>query len=163
MLNSRPLLPHRGWGRPACDGAHPSLRPRPGTSQQRFGVLGGDYLPFIIPIKSIKNTASSPIELYSKPSHFADLCRHAKYAHLNYIFSPDGACWHAAGPPRRVRACAKTVSTGRPAYGRPAGYHHEHTRLVPGLGRRLGCALSHAGHPHPLWGSRGLEFSTGPP
>ena len=94
-------------------------------------MFGRDYLPFIIPIKSIKNAASSPIELYSKPSHFADLCRHAKYAHLNYIFSPDGACWHAAGPPRRVRACAKTVSTGRPAYGRPAGYHHEHTRPRP--------------------------------
>ena len=43
-----------------------------------LNVFGRDYLPFIIPIKSIKNAASSPIELYSKPSHFADLCPDAR-------------------------------------------------------------------------------------
>ena len=31
--------------------------------------------------------------------------------------TPPGLCWRPGGPPRRVRVCARMLSTGRPAYG----------------------------------------------
>ena len=83
--------------------------------------------------------------------------RTCSHSHIPYV-----VCWRPVRPPRRVQGCAKMLSTGRPAYGRPAGHPHQHTRPVPGPSRRPGWALWHAGHPHPIWGHMGLEFSTGP-
>ena len=84
--------------------------------------------------------------------------RTCSHSHIPYV-----VCWRPVRPPRRVQGCAKMLSTGRPAYGRPAGHPHQHNRPVPGPSRRLGWALWHAGHPHPIWGHTGLEKCTGPP